>query len=241
MSQQNIFDDWEENKEAAITSATYNANLDWMEAAKYAGECVAKEKAYFTVDDIWNKLKEQEPTLDTHEQSAIGGVLRHLVRIKLASNTKRQTKSAKSHHDGVTVWKSNVIEATTPVEQLYELRKAAPITENSSLTIKHIIKESHETAKDKGWWDKEPNIGEKLALIHSEVSEALEAYRDHGEKEMYRRKSDGKPEGFIFELADTVIRIADLCGKLDLELDKAIDLKMKFNKTRPYRHGNKNI
>ena len=73
------------------------------------------------------------------------------------------------------------------------------------------------------------------------MSEALEAYRDHGEKEMYRRKSDGKPEGFIFELADTVIRIADLCGKLDLELDKAIDLKMKFNKTRPYRHGNKNI
>ena len=37
MSQQNIFDDWEENKEAAITSATYNANLDWMDAAKYAG------------------------------------------------------------------------------------------------------------------------------------------------------------------------------------------------------------
>ena len=77
--------------------------------------------------------------------------------------------------------------------------------------------------------------------MHSEVSEALEEYRSHGEQKQYIRESDGKPEGFIFELADTVIRIADLCGELELDLEEALRTKMKFNQTRPYRHGNKKI
>jgi len=112
---------------------------------------------------------------------------------------------------------------------------------STSLTINALISESHQTAKDKGWWDQELNIGEKLALIHSEISEALEEYRSHGKYLQYTRESDGKPEGFVFELADTVIRIADLCGELDLDLEKALRTKMNFNRTRPYRHGNKKI
>jgi len=114
-------------------------------------------------------------------------------------------------------------------------------TNKSLITIPTLISESHQTAKDKGWWNQELNVGEKLALIHSEISEALEEYRSHGEQKQYTRESDGKPEGFIFELADTVIRIADLCGELDLDLEEALILKMKFNQTRPYRHGNKKI
>lgn len=115
------------------------------------------------------------------------------------------------------------------------------ISINTSLTISTLISESHQTSKDKGWWDQEINVGEKLALIHSEVSEALEEYRSHGEQKQYLRESDGKPEGFVFELADTVIRIADLCGELELDLEKALLTKMEFNHTRPYRHGNKKI
>lgn len=87
------------------------------------------------------------------------------------------------------------------------------------------------------------SFGTKLALIHSEVSEALEAYR-------IRRLEtwvDGtKPEGVIYELADTMIRIADLVGKLqaqhpeaDLDLAKAIETKMAYNATRSHRHGGK--
>ena len=113
-------------------------------------------------------------------------------------------------------------------------------TQTNELTIKKLITESHNTARLKGWWDEEVNIGEKIALMHSELSEALEEYRSHGEKKLYRGP-DGKPEGFIFELADTIIRIADLCGKLDLNLEKALQIKMEFNQTRPYRHGNKKI
>jgi cell fate (sporulation/competence/biofilm development) regulator YlbF (YheA/YmcA/DUF963 family) len=43
--------------------------------------------------------------------------------------------------------------------------------------INQLAKEVHENAKAKGFFDKEKNIGEMLALIHSEVSEALEADR----------------------------------------------------------------
>ena len=48
-----------------------------------------------------------------------------------------------------------------------------------------------------------------------------------------------KPEGFNIEMADAVIRIADLMEALGLNLEAAIKLKHNYNKTRPYRHGGK--
>ena len=111
-----------------------------------------------------------------------------------------------------------------------------------SITINQLILESHETAKAKGWWD-DPNrnIPELLALIHSEVSEALESYRDHGKEGLSKVWSDehDKPEGFTVELADVLIRIADLCGEFELDLESAIKSKLSYNETRPYRHGGK--
>lgn len=106
------------------------------------------------------------------------------------------------------------------------------------MTLHDLIMDSHERALRKGWWvDREPNIAEKLALIHSEVSEALEAYRDGDMGTSISEK--GKPEGFEVELADIVIRVADLCGFLDIDLDAVIQLKAKYNEGRPYRHGGK--
>jgi len=61
-----------------------------------------------------------------------------------------------------------------------------------SMTIETLVGESNQTAKSKGWWDDpDRNIGEILALIHSEVSEALEVYRLKGKdslKKLARRK-----------------------------------------------------
>lgn len=103
--------------------------------------------------------------------------------------------------------------------------------------MKKLIEEVHSLATRKGWWNDEPNIPEKLALIHSEISEALEAYRSN---EMVTRISEsGKPEGFAVELADAVIRILDLCGYLRIDLESEIELKHNYNTTRPYRHGDK--
>lgn len=50
----------------------------------------------------------------------------------------------------------------------------------------------------------------------------------------YRNK---KPEGAAVELADAVIRIADLCGHLGIDLDAVIEEKMAYNADRPYKHG----
>lgn len=94
----------------------------------------------------------------------------------------------------------------------------------------------HSVAKSKGWWDKEPNVGEKLMLMVSELSEALEDYRS-GKTEVYMEGQ--KPCGLPTELADTVIRILDFCGYYNIDLASVMVEKAAYNETRPYRHGGK--
>lgn len=94
-------------------------------------------------------------------------------------------------------------------------------------------------AQKRGWHESdEVDVPKALYLIHSEVSEALESYRDR-DMNMWLRDSDGKPEGFPSELADIVIRVFDLAGLMNIDIGNAIVEKMKFNQTRPYRHGGK--
>lgn len=107
-------------------------------------------------------------------------------------------------------------------------------------TANDLIDISHQTAVAKGWWDNPDSFGDKIALMHSELSEAFEHYRrGHGINEIFYE--DGKPDGIPIELADVVIRMADFCGKFGIDLDKAIRLKMRYNMTRPYRHGGKKL
>lgn len=83
----------------------------------------------------------------------------------------------------------------------------------------------HKNAKEKGFWDEKRNFGEALALIHSEVSEALEAYREGDDIAMGE------------ELADIVIRTLDLAEGLGYNIEAEIQQKMEYNKTRPRMHG----
>ena len=111
------------------------------------------------------------------------------------------------------------------------------------MQIDELVFKAHTNALKKGWWDDPENIEtfpSKIALIHSEASEALEEYRaGHHPRVVYF--VDGKPEGVPIELADIVIRIADLCGYYKIDLTKAIETKMVYNATRSHRHGNKAV
>ncbi|MDR1631224.1 MAG: hypothetical protein LBS36_13585 [Oscillospiraceae bacterium] len=119
--------------------------------------------------------------------------------------------------------------------------------------INQLAKEIHENAVEKGWWEEEPSFAEIIALCHSELSEALEEYRD-GNPNLYckTQKTEDcicdcescdvvKPEGIAVELADCVIRILDWCGKEGIDMNAIINTKHQYNKTRPYRHGGKRI
>ncbi len=107
------------------------------------------------------------------------------------------------------------------------------------VTITQLIAVAHANAVAKGFYDPPPTAMELIALCHSELSEALEAYRDHGFLDWVRE--DGKPEGLSSELADTVIRLADMAGHLGIDLEKHIATKVAFNATRPHRHGGKRL
>ena len=114
----------------------------------------------------------------------------------------------------------------------------------NNLTIEILKNESKDNANKHGWlinWGNEKSscnqsdeiiknlsIGDALSLCHSELSEALEAFRD-----------DDK-EHFCEEIADEFIRLGHLCGDLNINIEYYILQKMEKNKYRPKNHGRKN-
>ena len=82
---------------------------------------------------------------------------------------------------------------------------------------------------------KDAFIAQKLALVHTEISEAVEALR----KEGYEANGYGlfEKDSFADELADSIIRILDLCGELKIDIQKQIDWKLEKNKQREFMHG----
>lgn len=98
-----------------------------------------------------------------------------------------------------------------------------------------LQKEVHKTALDKGWWDTGRSDGELIALMHSELSEALEALRHHNEDD------DKIPQfsGAEAELADVIIRIMDMAEARRWKIAEALIAKIQFNTTRERMHGGK--
>ena len=127
------------------------------------------------------------------------------------------------------------------------------------MTITELKDRAYANATEHGFHHENQNIAEMLMLIVSELSEALEADRcclrfsqEHkafldgyaNETESEKIKPFGSlmfesniKDTFEDELADAVIRVADLCGYLGIDLEAHIKAKMRYNASRPHKHG----
>ena len=130
--------------------------------------------------------------------------------------------------------------------------------------MNNLAEQIHENAKSKGFFDEPKNIGEMLCLIHSEVSEALEADRknhyysnlirenlwfikgmadkDYGhtfnDDEYFKTQFENRVKNtFEDELADVVIRVLDLCAFKHIDIESHIKAKMRYNAMREHKHG----
>jgi hypothetical protein len=109
-----------------------------------------------------------------------------------------------------------------------------------------LARQVHAATVKKGFWPAGRSDTECIALMHSELSEVLEALRDpimpkypYAFALKFRKGMPPEPVGFVGEMADYFIRGLDLCGARRADIDRAIAMKIKYNKAREYKHGKK--
>lgn len=100
-----------------------------------------------------------------------------------------------------------------------------------------MMAEVKSNSSAKGWRNGTRSFGDLIALLHSEVTEALEAYRIHQMKSY--TSPDGKPADVASEFADVLIRLLDACDIYGIDLQAEYERKMAYNRTRDQRHGGK--
>ena len=105
------------------------------------------------------------------------------------------------------------------------------------ISLNEFAEEIHQNAVEHGWWEKDIPLPTIIALCHSELSEALEEYRNNM-PDFYLGEGN-KPEGIAVELIDCMIRILDFLSHTGVDIEKLMMLIHGHNKGRPYKHGRK--
>lgn len=121
--------------------------------------------------------------------------------------------------------------------------------ETMTSQIKGLQEEIRRLNVDKGWRGQDPPIAHEgpwfaayIALAHSELSEALEEYREkRWSSQVGDFEGEIKPIGVGPELADVFIRILDMCDIWGIDLEYEVNRVLRYGWTRPYRHGGKQL
>lgn len=90
-----------------------------------------------------------------------------------------------------------------------------------------LVNDCHSAARAAGWWDNDRNNGEMIALMHSELSEMLEADRKDSMDDHLPHR-----HGIEVEAADLLIRLMDFCGGRNLDIAGAYFEKRAYNDQR---------
>lgn len=133
-----------------------------------------------------------------------------------------------------------------------ESDRVLKISQERAQIFAEMTEEVRVINSEKGWYDSERSFGEMIALLHSEVSEMLEAFRDWDLKDSTKQECEVcsgecscphlcKPQGVASEMADVLIRLLDMSSRYNVDLAAEYERKIAYNCTRPYRHGGRTL